>query len=400
MRSPLSRPSRFVAATFASLAALAFACGGSSTDAEFDDAELNGSPNVNGNGNGDGNGSGNGDSKGDPDFGNDPPDGSVGSVDDGGACAAQTAEAERKPVYIYFLFDKSGSMGDGTHGDPEKKLFPVSKAFKAFLGSSRAEGIQAAMTLFPNTEKNACSVSSYEKLDVPVTALPNAKPFSDALPKTSELGGTSEGTPTLPALRGVLPVAKANADAHPEAKTVVVLITDGDPNNCTGQNVKSGDKNNLENIGKEVEKYKDTVPTYVIGVGNLTKLNSIAEKGGTEKAIIVEVNDDPSVTEKQFADKIDEIRLKALSCELDIPAPPAGEKLDFDKINVSYTPSSAAKKLLAYDPSCKGDGWRFDDASAPTKIVLCTSTCGAVKDDPKGTIGVEFGCERRTNTVN
>lgn len=389
MPSPLPRPSRLVAAAFTSLVGLAFACGDSADKAEFGEADINGSPNGNGNGNGNGDPNNGG-------FGNDDPndgaDGSVGNVGDGGACAAQTANAERKPVYIYFLFDKSGSMGDGDHGDPEKKLYPVSKAFKSFLGSSRAEGIQAAMTLFPNTEANACNVSSYEKLDVALTALPNAKPFADALPNTSQLGDSGDGTPTLPALKGLLPTAKANADAHPEAKTVVVLITDGDPQKCDG--------NTVENIGKEVAKYKDAVPTYVIGVGkSLTKLNDIADKGGTEKAILIDVGD-PSITEKQFADKIDEIRLKSLSCDLDIPAPPAGETLDFNKINVSYTPSDGPKKLLGYDAKCESGGWRFDDPSKPSKIVLCTSVCDAVKEDPKGTVGVEFGCARRTSGVN
>jgi hypothetical protein len=118
-----------------------------------------------------------------------------------------------------------------------------------------------------------------------------------------------------------------NALAHPDAKTVVVLVTDGEPNNCTDSSIPAADRNNIANIGAEVEKYKDIVPTYVIGVGtSVTNLNTIAQKGGTNAAIQIDVGN-PSVTEKQLGDTIDAIRLKALSCELAIPPAPNGETL-------------------------------------------------------------------------
>lgn len=363
------------------MAILFAACGGESSESLDEDDSSNGKDGSNNGG-----------------FGNDPSktaDGSAGTTDDGKSCVAQATQAERKPVYIYFLFDKSGSMGDGDNGDPKKKWYPVTKAFTGFVGSDRAEGIEAALTFFPNTEANSCATTSYEKPAVPLTPLPNATPFTNAMPDTKHLGNTDQATPTLPALKGLLPVAKANADAHPEAKTIVVLITDGSPMQCSG--------NNLENIGNEVEKYKDSVPTHVILVGiskkTQPKWDVIAEKGGSGKSILVDVGD-PTATEKQLFDTIDEIRLKSVSCELDIPAPPSGQTLDFDKINVSYTPGGGAKKPLGYDAKCESDGWRFDDANKPTKIVLCTSLCDAVKEDPKGAVDVEFGCARRTSGVN
>lgn len=333
------------------------------------------------------------------DFGSSGSEGSSGSSGSssssgssgGEACAAQEAVAQRAPAYLFFVFDVSGSMGRDPWGDPTEKWEPVTAAFKGFVGSPSATGIHASLTLFPDTTNPHCSESSYTTPDVPLTALPNEAPFVAALPSANNLGTSTQGTPTLPALKGVLPAAKAHADAHPEAKTVVVLVTDGEPQRCDG--------NTISNIGDEVEKYKDVVPTYVIGVGTaVNNLNTIAAKGGTKEAIRIDVGD-PSVTQKQLADTIDAIRLKSLSCELAIPPPPAGETLDFGKINVSYTPSGGAKQALAYDATCAGNGWRFDNEGSPTKIVLCDSTCDTMKADPAGVVGVEFGCARRESGV-
>ncbi|HVH44477.1 MAG TPA: hypothetical protein VM925_19120, partial [Labilithrix sp.] len=189
--------------------------------------------------------------------------------------------------------------------------------------------------------------------------------------------------------------AKANALAHPEAKTVVVLVTDGEPGGCTDLSIPASDRNTIANIVAEVAKYKDLVPTYVVGVGtSLNNLNSIAANGGTAAAIQIDVGD-PSVTEKQLVDTIDSIRLKALSCELGIPAAPEGQTLDYAKVNVAYTPASGGKQALAYDATCQTGGWRFDEPNKPGRIVLCPALCDTVKADPKGVVGVEFGCARR-----
>lgn len=322
--------------------------------------------------------------------------GSSGVSDlDGSACASQTAIADRAPAYLYFVFDKSGSMGDGTHGNPAQKWNPVTTAFKGFLGSTNAAGITAALTMFPDTTTDHCAVTSYTTPDVALTALPEVAPFTTALGTTETLGTTTHGTPTLPALRGVLPAAKANALAHPEAKTVVVLVTDGEPMGCAGSGIPSDDRNSLTNIGIEVAKYKDIVPTYVIGVGkSLTSLDGIAAKGGTTDAILIDVGD-PAKTEAEFASTIDKIRLKALSCEVAIPKAPADQTLDYAKVNVAYTPASGTKEALAYDEACGAGGWHFDNATKPEKIVLCPTLCDKAKADPKSVVGVEFGCARR-----
>ena len=43
-----------------------------------------------------------------------------------------------------------------------------------------------------------------------------------------------------------------------------------------------------------------------------------------------------------FIDALNAIRGTKLACEYLIPAPPPGEKLDFNKVNVEHTPPGAA----------------------------------------------------------
>ncbi len=352
---------------------LVVACGSSDSTFQDGDDSLNGAASSSGFG---GNGEGS--------------SGSNGSSGNGGGdtCVADETLADLAPAYLFFLFDVSGSMGRQGYGNPDQKWNPVTTAFKGFVGSERSTGISASLTLFPNLAPNmACEEDAYKTPNVPLTALPNESPFSSALPDPDGLGTPTEGTPTLYALKGLLPGAREHAQKHPDAKTVVVLVTDGEPRGCSG--------NNINAIGELVEEYASVVPTYVIGVGTaVNNLNKIAEKGGTKEAIRIDVGN-PTETQKQFADTIDAIRRKSLSCELAIPQPPDGQTLDLNKVNVSYTPSGGTKQALSYDAKCGAGGWRFDDEASPTKIVLCDSVCDSIKADPRGRVAVEFGCARR-----
>src|SRR5262249_57473968 len=47
------------------------------------------------------------------------------------ACAATSAEAQLAPVYLVFLLDESGSMGDGKNGDRKVKWDPVTSALES-----------------------------------------------------------------------------------------------------------------------------------------------------------------------------------------------------------------------------------------------------------------------------
>jgi hypothetical protein len=88
----------------------------------------------------------------------------------------------------------------------------------------------------------------------------------------------------------------------------------------------------------------------------------------------------------------------AIPCEYEIPEPPEGNELDYLRVNVLYTPGDgSAPQRFPYvgtddGVDCTSGGWYYDDAAAPTRIILCPSTCDLVSGDTAGRVDVELGC--------
>ncbi|MCW5831954.1 MAG: VWA domain-containing protein [Labilithrix sp.] len=358
-----------IALWFSLAAALGVACG-SSDESNFNDGSSGGSSGSSGSSGG---------------FGEGDDDGNGGGDDlaDGGACAAEEVAATRKPVKLLLALDQSGSMGGNANNN---RWVPVTTALKAFLAQPDTVGIEASMRLFPvNANENTrCNAASYATPDVPMTALPDSTAFSSKLVANPNFSGT----PTRAVIKATVADAKAVQAANPQAKVAIVLISDGDPAGCD-----SADRN-INNIIGEVSPTKDTIPTYVIGVGNINNLNLIAQGGGPRDAFVVATND-PAATQAQFLAAINEIRGQAIACEIDIPPPPAGEELDADKVNVNYTPTGKATQQLTYDETCAAGGWRYDNKADPKQVVLCPETCTIAKADPSAKVALAFGCARR-----
>ena len=61
---------------------------------------------------------------------------------------------------------------------------------------------------------------------------------------------------------------------------------------------------------------------------------------------------------------------------------------------MQYSPSSGQPQTFTYDASCmlSSGGWHYDNATMPTKIVLCPSTCTAVQADAGASIDIVLGC--------
>jgi len=89
----------------------------------------------------------------------------------------------------------------------------------------------------------------------------------------------------------------------------------------------------------------------------------------------------------------------SLSCEWAIPAPPAGQTLDREKVSVLYTPggSDEAEPIPYVDvvDNCGEEGgWFYNDKDNPTRVVVCDATCDRLRRDPDGAVTVRFECEQ------
>lgn len=320
--------------------------------------------------------------------------GGDGTVSD--ACATSTASAEQLPLHMVVVLDKSGSMCEFTSStsprdcnNPSSKWQQVTTSLDSFFKSPQSKGITVSLIAFP-VNNNMCNGPTYQTPIAADVALP------DTTGKLAQViaGLSGDGsTPTSAALSGSIEYAKTvNAKLAGKGKVAVVMATDGLPQGCSGDSI-SGASTIAANA-------KATVPTYVIGVGNLLNdLNSLASAGGTNKAYIVSTSTQSAVA-NEFATALSQIRGQSLACEYALPQPPAGQTLDLQKVNVQYSPAGGSAQTLKYSEACaSADGWRYDNAQNPTKILLCQSACDKAKSDVSAKMDLVLGCQTNGSTV-
>jgi len=296
---------------------------------------------------------------------------SSGSLGDA-ACATASQSASTVPVMLVFMFDRSGSMAQ------QSKWTSCSQGLNAFFADPNSKGLLASLQFFMQADE--CNASAYQTPLVPMQPLPSPS-FAGAIASVSPNGGT----PTLPALQGAIAYAQANQKINPTSKVAVVLVTDGDPNDCNST---------VADVSAAAQAVATTVPTYVIGIGSVASLNAIAAAGGTKQAFIVSTSN-PAQTATDLETALAAIKGSTVGCEYQLPTPPAGQTIDYTKVNVVYTPSSGSQQILSYNANCSGSGqgWHYDNPQTPTKIEICAGSCTPIEADKGGKISIELGCD-------
>jgi len=322
-------------------------------------------------------------------------DGIDGTDDDPGdfdACASTVVEGERLPVQMYIMFDKSGSMLD------DQKWAGATAALTAFFQDEDSAGLDVALRFFPDDEpqsgcnENACSAQACASPLVDLgtlNALPaHSDPHQAALVDAVQSRQPGGQTPMYAALGGATDWARSHLTN--EAKTVVVLVTDGEPNGC--------DESTAAIAGLASEAATEGIFTYAIGMSgaDINQLDQIANAGGTEQAFVVGVG--PSI-HKDLVAAFEDIGASAPSCTMDVPAPSdLGEEIEPGLVNVTFLtgPGANPATLPRVDgPSdCDGGGgWYYDDPMSPTSIELCPTSCDLVENNKKGSLELVFGCK-------
>ena len=326
--------------------------------------------------------------------------GAGGTGPAGAKCVGISTAAKQVPVNLVFMFDQSGSMGDYTDADGDHfnralRWDPVTAAMKDFFADASTTGISASLTYFPYVQSQrgspGCDSTHYASPEIALTSLPNTSSFAQSL-ASHQPGG---GTPTDGAAQGAIAQARTIAGKHPGEATAIVLVTDGDPQNC--------DDNDPQTVANDLATAAATIPTYVIGVGpDARSLDTIAAGGSpdhTRKHIQVDTSNGTQANQ-QFKAALDEIRGATLACDFQMPAAPAGQKLDVTTVNVVYTPGGGAPQTLTYNKSCAGGaGWHYDNADAPSRIIVCDSSCSTAKASKGGKIEVSIGCATQGGVV-
>jgi hypothetical protein len=198
-----------------------------------------------------------------------------------------------------------------------------------------------------------------------------------------------------PALLGALNGTLNELKTRPGEAGAVLLVTDGEPQGPapTCGSVNPEDPKVLADVAATGVGFSPSLRTFVVGLPgvNITVANQIAAAGGTTSAILVT---DPTKVEEQFRDALAAVRGKAVPCEIAIPDKVSKGEIAYGLVNVEYEKGGAPPpELILQDATCaSGVGWRYDDPSKPTKIILCPKTCDAIHADPKAKVDVLLGC--------
>lgn len=323
------------------------------------------------------------------------------------ACATGTLVANLAGVNLLVMFDRSNSMNDPANDAGDSRWQVATRALTGFFADPKAAGLHVALRFFPHDKpaagcnQDGCNVAACAQPLVELGTLSADAAPSDAheqalLDATNatlpppELG---EGTPISAALDGALHWAAAQRQMTPNETSAVVLVTDGEASGCDVE------PEIIAGLASSAFATNGT-RTYAVGLTGAVEddLNAIAQAGGTERAIFVE---DGADAQQALLDALSAIRGSVLDCDLPMPVAEAGMKVDPTLVNVNLTTSAGLKTTLTQLPSeaaCGAlAGWHYDDASAPTRIVLCPATCNAVSNDPAAMLQILLGCSTVTD---
>src|SRR6478735_962443 len=331
---------------------------------------------------------------------------------DAALCGDQQIPAVSDPPNLYFVVDRSGSMGDLLSGSAYSKYENARIAISVML---RAVGhrLRYAAAVYPaylNQDGCAPGLPIF-----PITAgdSPRYAAIGENGPVLSELlqrlgnNRPSGGTPTAATLRELQPTIMGLGGK----KTYVVLITDGAPNcnlalrcgvdacipniehlavsgvacddsfNCCSPKVGAGDCVDADESEAAVAEYQQAgIDTFVVGMPGSeayrSMLNRLATAGNTAR---------PGQTAYYAVSDTEQLSLAlrsigarvAISCELPLGETPG----DPDLVNVYFDNQVV--------PKSNEDGWRYGDQNT---IKFVGAACDTLSAGDVLNVQVLSGC--------
>lgn len=334
-----------------------------------------------------------------------------GGTNPDGSCASTVVQSSLVPANLLFVVDRSGSMNCNLPTDgqttaeceitpaPEFPSLPTKweltrDALKLSLDELQAAGnVGVGMVNFPVAPTDCTPTDTP---DVAITNLDQTQndALKAALDAVVPKGKTPLAGATILAYKHILGLLQA---ATTPANYFVVVITDGfetcQPSvipKLLGQDIPTATSINIR--------------TFVIGVPGsedgralLSQMAFLGDTavtpGCTHTATPANVGDchfDMTTSTNLSQDLKDALAVisgQALSCELDVPTPPAGSKIDYNSVKVKNTGVDVTKDDSA--PCDSANGWQF--STDKKKIYLCGTACDDAKQ-PGVSLSIDLGC--------
>jgi hypothetical protein len=323
-------------------------------------------------------------------------------LNQGNACGVGMLSAKLSPVNMLVMFDRSQSMND------DDKWPNATAALISFFEHPDSAGLRVALRFFPHDEpaegcsEDGCDAVACSEPLVPIgelTADPAPQDAQEdalvsavdpAAPGSGGNGGGGQGTPIYAALDGSLRWAQSDLALHPDEKSVVIFVTDGEPNGC------DEDFDNISELAADALSASG-VTTYAIGLegSNEDQMDQLAEAGGTKNGIFI---DNSANAEQELLAALNAIRGETLTCDFAMPqASDANMVIDATKVNVTFTSGAGMVGTfgqVADDAGCgTAKAWHYDDPQSPQRIVLCPAACELAQADPAAKLEILLGCE-------
>lgn len=317
------------------------------------------------------------------------PGGTLGvAPTDGKACVGTRLDAEALPVDLFAVLDGSSSMNDATESGVSK-WYATKAAFHDFLERAPA-GMGFGLSLFPlpSDEALSCSAASYRDAALPIQDI--TQMARGAIAKLDAVKPWGQ-TPTAPAFTAALELASAHALLHPERSVVVVLATDGVPTACAPKGTEA-----LAQLAEEALDGPAHVRTLVVAstslaAADVSGFQRIAAAGGTVRPVMIDSRGDFS---KQLGDALTATATRQVACDLALPEPPAGKRLDYDAVNVVLEGDerTTLPRVSSASACAGGGGWYYDvepSTGAPSRLNVCKSSCARTQAVE---LSIELGC--------
>lgn len=318
-----------------------------------------------------------------------------------------------KPVALFIMQDRTGSMASGFPSGCSCSWDNSTAALQQFVADPRAAGLDIGLGFFGGPDKSACDGSDCGQPVVPIGPIAQTGPQI-----VSAMQGNKPNplwfTPMECGMNGMINAClQFMAQSPTGEQCVVVLVTDGnegDPDPCSNPANGPPDVPGLVKIVADGHAKGVTVYTLGLQGSSPALLDQIAAAGGTGQEINV------GSGQQAFFDALNNIRQTVavttvthqtttttvatpLPCEWSIPPVQAGATFNKGKVNIEFTPPGGAAQQFGYVDNlaaCQGAGqnaWYYDDATNPTKVLVCPSTCDSLKNVPGSEVDIIFGCD-------
>lgn len=327
------------------------------------------------------------------------------------ACSGVHLEQETVggPLDVYFIFDRTGSMGNDCEYEPGSEPPDDSKACYATYAMSEylvnvSPQVDTRLAFQFMSYSGGCDGGPYsEPLDPGLSQLPfdAAHPVLTAIDE-EDFGGGQGGTQIEGALIGITNFTANNLT--PGREMIGVLMTDGDPNGCN---------EDIDDLAQIIADHLEEtgIRTFIIGMEGATdeNLEQLAIAGGAEPHDDFCGSVEPPChywnvgdgSGSAISDALDAIAEQAapFPCEYDVAElrAPDGSQLDLSTVNIQLSQGGEATIIgnVAGLASCPEDqpAWYYDDDVAPSSLSLCPNACDLVASAEQGArMNIVAGC--------